>query len=375
MTGLDHDRLDLTPWHAPPPPGGLAEHILSELRAAATSDDIGGRPRARTISLVVAACVGALAAAAILWLVHARSGSRPPPREGGAVPHVSQMPLAPERSDEALPVVDSITEEIDMTADPSVRRKKISSPTRSPHERQRSTTGGPTERPVEPVSRSVNERSLDTDPSDPFDPPRSGDAPTSVAEGATPPVPTSADLIIAARDAATTMRWPQALALSEEALRRGATVTQRAQATTIAALAACNLKNRDKARTYWVQMKEHRRTLVRQACLQHDIDPSAAPEGPRDLIELGRQAANRGSWTIALLFAERALDNSPDEDEAVEAHELAGTAACNLGRPFAAEAHAVSLQADARTRVLAHCEHTDGEPSPRPIDGTRSPIR
>jgi pSer/pThr/pTyr-binding forkhead associated (FHA) protein len=72
-----------------------------------------------------------------------------------------------------------------------------------------------------------------------------------------------------ARAAAKNGQWGKALRLCEEVTR---TDRSNQEATTICALAACNLKSKSKAKTYIGRLSASRAGLARQSCLRNGVD-------------------------------------------------------------------------------------------------------
>ncbi|HVV87827.1 MAG TPA: FHA domain-containing protein [Kofleriaceae bacterium] len=75
-----------------------------------------------------------------------------------------------------------------------------------------------------------------------------------------------------ADSAAKASQWGRALTLAEQA-GKGADASGKIRAYTIAGLAACNVKNAAKAKTYY-KLVPTRQTLLRQQCLKQGIDPA-----------------------------------------------------------------------------------------------------
>ena len=130
--------------------------------------------------------------------------------------------------------------------------------------------------------------------------------PAHVAPPAPVPAPTpGADfeqLVAKARDASKSADFGVALATAEDALRLR---PDDAEAATLAALAACHLKNATKAQGYMSKMSGSRQSLVRQACLSESIaldhpDAGPATAGTTDLPEtLDKSDIDAGMRSVA----------------------------------------------------------------------------
>jgi pSer/pThr/pTyr-binding forkhead associated (FHA) protein len=81
-----------------------------------------------------------------------------------------------------------------------------------------------------------------------------------------------AQLLADAETAAKTSNWGRALKLAEQSIGAKADGPTRARAAMVAALAACNLKNQAKAKTYYAMATPTSKTLVRQRCLSNGIE-------------------------------------------------------------------------------------------------------
>lgn len=81
-----------------------------------------------------------------------------------------------------------------------------------------------------------------------------------------------AQLLADAETAAKTSNWGRALKLAEQSIGAKADGPTRARAAMVAALAACNLKNQGKAKTYYAMATPTSKTLVRQRCLSNGIE-------------------------------------------------------------------------------------------------------
>jgi pSer/pThr/pTyr-binding forkhead associated (FHA) protein len=95
--------------------------------------------------------------------------------------------------------------------------------------------------------------------------------------GAATPPPSgksAADLLNEAQTATQAGTYGRALSLAEQAMRApGLDAGQKVRAVTIAALAACNLKNAAKAKQYIAQLPANRKPMVAQTCLKQGVDP------------------------------------------------------------------------------------------------------
>ncbi len=96
-------------------------------------------------------------------------------------------------------------------------------------------------------------------------PPGGGDKPP--AGGGNPE-----QLLADAEAAAKTSQWARAMKLAEQAIGAGAAGPTKARSAMVAALAACNLKNQGKAKTYYAMATPTSKTLVRQRCLSNGIE-------------------------------------------------------------------------------------------------------
>ena len=91
--------------------------------------------------------------------------------------------------------------------------------------------------------------------------------------GASPPSGASAaDLLADAEAAAKTSQWARAMKLAEQSIGAKADGPTKARAAMVAALAACNLKNQSKAKSYYAMATPSSKTLVRQRCLSNGIE-------------------------------------------------------------------------------------------------------
>ncbi len=82
----------------------------------------------------------------------------------------------------------------------------------------------------------------------------------------------ASELLSDAEAAAKTSQWARAMKLAEQSIGAKADGPTKARAAMVAALAACNLKNQSKAKTYYSMATPTSKTLVRQRCLSNGIE-------------------------------------------------------------------------------------------------------
>jgi pSer/pThr/pTyr-binding forkhead associated (FHA) protein len=79
-------------------------------------------------------------------------------------------------------------------------------------------------------------------------------------------------LLADAEAAAKTSQWARAMKLAEQSMGSKPSGATKARAAMVAALAACNLKNQSKAKSYYAMATPSSKTLVRQRCLSNGIE-------------------------------------------------------------------------------------------------------
>jgi hypothetical protein len=105
--------------------------------------------------------------------------------------------------------------------------------------------------------------------------------PTSDAPPPADPNATPAQLLAESEGAAKKSQWALALRRAEDAMEhpQSAASGNNARAAMVAALAACNLKIRAKAKTYYARAIPASKVLIEQRCLANGVDPVDRPAG------------------------------------------------------------------------------------------------
>ena len=99
-------------------------------------------------------------------------------------------------------------------------------------------------------------------------------APVVTVDAAAPPPvapPPEVDHLAKADEAARAGKWDEALRFAEHVLGAQPDGATQVKAATIAALAACNLKDAAKAKQHYAALPANRQTLVRQRCLANGV--------------------------------------------------------------------------------------------------------
>ena len=97
--------------------------------------------------------------------------------------------------------------------------------------------------------------------------------PVAVSVDAPAPVapPPEVDHMAKADEAARAGKWDEAMRFAEHVLGASPDGATQVKAATIAALAACNLKDAGKAKQHYAALPANRQTLVRQRCLANGV--------------------------------------------------------------------------------------------------------